>query len=122
MDINKTLKELKQAPGFTEHVGMMLVHNGVVRGWARKDHAPVTRVTVTPDRDKMAAICREMEQRPGIFKILAEAAATICCSWWWPAISARTSRPLSPNFSTASSPRPWSNRSLTIKSTVRLKS
>ena len=40
MDINKTLKELKQAPGFTEHVGMMLVHNGVVRGWARKDHAP----------------------------------------------------------------------------------
>ena len=74
MDINKTLKELKQAPGFTEHVGMMLVHNGVVRGWARKDHAPVTCVTVTPDRDKMAAICREMEQRPGIFKILAEAA------------------------------------------------
>ena len=67
MDINKTLKELKQAPGFTEHVGMMLVHNGVVRGWARKDHAPVTCVTVTPDRDKM-------EQRPGIFKILAEAA------------------------------------------------
>ena len=32
MDINKTLKELKQAPGFTEHVGMMLVHNGVVLG------------------------------------------------------------------------------------------
>ena len=117
MDINKTLKELKQAPGFTEHVGMMLVHNGVVRGWARKDHAPVTRVTVTPDRDKMATICREMEQRPKA----NSRPATICCSWWWPAISARTSRPLSPNFSTASSPRPWSNRSLTIKSTVRLK-
>lgn len=74
MDINKTLKELKQEPGFTEHVGMMLVHNGVVRGWARKDHAPVARVVVTPDRNKMVAICREMEQRPGIFKILAEAA------------------------------------------------
>lgn len=74
MDINKTLKELKQEPGFTEHVGMMLVHNGVVRGWAREDHAPVARVRVTPDRNKMAAICREMEQRPGIFKILAEAA------------------------------------------------
>lgn len=100
MDINKTLKELKQAPGFTEHVGMMLVHNGVVRGWARKDHAPVTRVTVTPDRDKMAAICREMEQRPGIFKILAEAAEGELAPGddllflWWPAISARTSRPL----------------------------
>lgn len=74
MDINKTLAELKQTPGFTDHVGMMLVHNGVVRGWARKDHAKVGRVVVTPDRERMAAICREMERQPGIFKIVAEAA------------------------------------------------
>lgn len=74
MDINKTLRELKQRPGFTDNVGMMLVHNGVVRGWSRKDHAAVTSVRVTPDREKMQAICREMEQRPGIFAIVAEAA------------------------------------------------
>lgn len=74
MDINKTLAELKQTPGFRDHVGMMLVHNGVVRGWARKDHAQVGRVVVTPDRARMDAICREMEQQPGIFKIVAEAA------------------------------------------------
>jgi len=74
MDINKTLKELKSLPGFTDHVGMMLIHNGVVRSWSRKDHATVGRVRVTPDRERMAAICHEMEQRPGIFKILADAA------------------------------------------------
>ena len=71
MDINKTLQELKARPGFAEHVGMTLVHNGVVRAWSRKDHSPVSQVRVTPDRDKMSAICREMEQRPGIFAILA---------------------------------------------------
>lgn len=74
MDINATLNKLKQSPGFGDNVGMILIHNGIVRAWSRKNHAPVARVTVTPDRDKIAAICQEMEQRPGIFKILAEAA------------------------------------------------
>ncbi|MCL1985701.1 MAG: molybdenum cofactor biosynthesis protein MoaE [Betaproteobacteria bacterium] len=73
MDITKTLAELKQEPGFTEHVGMMLVHNGVVRAWSRMDHAAVRSVRVRPDRERMRDICREMEQRPGIFRILAEA-------------------------------------------------
>lgn len=74
MDTTRILKELKQRPGFTENVGMVLVHNGVVRGWARADHAPVTSIRVTPDRQRMDAICRELEQQPGIFCILAEAA------------------------------------------------
>ena len=74
MDITKTLQELKQRPGFSEHVGMMLVHNGVVRAWSRADHAAVGRVLVRPDRQRMEAIRREMEQRPGIFAVLAEAA------------------------------------------------
>ncbi|MEG2172403.1 MAG: molybdenum cofactor biosynthesis protein MoaE [Desulfovibrionaceae bacterium] len=73
MDISRTIQELKKRPGFTENVGMMLVHNGVVRGWSRKGHEKVTSVNVTPDREKMLAICREMEQQPGIFAILAEA-------------------------------------------------
>lgn len=72
MDINNTLKELKQRPGFAEHVGMMLIHNGVVRGWSRKGHEAVSSVHITPDREKMQAICREMEQRPGIFAIVAD--------------------------------------------------
>ena len=73
MDITKTLAELKQEPGFTEHVGMTLIHNGVVRAWSRMDHAPVRSVHVHPDRERMRDICRELEQRPGIFRILAEA-------------------------------------------------
>ena len=73
MDINKTLQELKARPGFADHVGMMLVHNGVVRAWSRGDHAPVTAVRVSHDTAKMDAICREMEQQPGIFCIHAEA-------------------------------------------------
>ena len=73
MDINKTLQELKARPGFTKHVGMVLVHNGVVREWSRNDRSPVTSVDITPDREKMAAIVAEMEQRPGIFAIVADA-------------------------------------------------
>ena len=45
----------------------------MVRGWSRKDHAPVSSVTVSHDQAKMDAICHEMEQRPGIFAIVAQA-------------------------------------------------
>lgn len=67
------LAELKQRPGFAENVGMILIHNGVVRGWSRKDHAPVSSMCIRHDAQKMAAICQELEQRPGIFCILADA-------------------------------------------------
>ena len=73
MDIAQMLAQLKQEPGFTDNVGMVLIHNGVVRGWSRNDHTPVSEVTITPDRERMEAIRTEMETRPGIFRILAEA-------------------------------------------------
>ncbi len=78
MDIYKQVSEIKQRPGFTENVGMLLIHNGVVRGWSRQDRKPVHAVTVTPDRAKMQAICQEFEQRPGIFAIAFEAASGEC--------------------------------------------
>ncbi len=74
MDIAKTLDALKKQPGFAENVGMMLVHNGVVRAWSRTDRTPVRAVRVTPDKARMQRICRELERRPGIFRIEAEAA------------------------------------------------
>ena len=74
MDINKTMQELKARPGFAENVGMTLIHNGTVRAWSRKGHETVHAVDVHPDREKIRAICAEMEQRPGIFAIIAEAA------------------------------------------------
>ncbi|MBU1001692.1 MAG: molybdenum cofactor biosynthesis protein MoaE [Proteobacteria bacterium] len=73
MDITKAIAELKTHPDFTKNVGMILVHNGVVRATSRADGAQVTAVDVKPDHDKIAALCREFEQRPGIWRAMAEA-------------------------------------------------
>lgn len=73
MDTTQILADLKRRPGFADNVGMVLVHNGVIRGRTRLDGAPVASVLVRPDRERMDAICRELEQRPGIFCIMAEA-------------------------------------------------
>ena len=56
MDISKTLQELKKRPEFADNVGMILIHNGVVRNWSRQDRAKVTAVEVTPDHEKIAAL------------------------------------------------------------------
>lgn len=72
MDISKRIAELKKEPGFTDNVGMILVHNGVVRGWSRADRAGVSEITINADREKISAICDEIESRPGIFKVVAE--------------------------------------------------
>ena len=73
MDINKALADLKKEPGFAENVGMMLVHNGVVRGWSRKGHEEVVSIEITPDYEKMEAIRQEIEGREGIFRALCHA-------------------------------------------------
>jgi molybdopterin synthase catalytic subunit len=73
VDINARIAELKQEPGFRENVGMILVHNGVVRAWSRKDGSPVTRIKVMTDLHKAEAIRREIEARPGIFRVVVEA-------------------------------------------------
>lgn len=73
MDISQAIAELKKKPGFTEKVGMVLVHNGVVRGRSRKDGSPVERLEVCPDQAKVEAICKELSERPGIFSVTAQA-------------------------------------------------
>jgi len=73
MDISKAIAELKNEPGFREKVGMILVHNGVVRATSRKDGRPVTGLELTPDQAKIEVLRREFEQLPGIFRILVEA-------------------------------------------------
>lgn len=73
MDITKALKDLKQEPGFTENVGMVLVHNGVVRGWSRKDRQDVTAIEITPDRERMEEIRKEIEARDGIWRVVCHA-------------------------------------------------
>jgi molybdopterin synthase catalytic subunit len=73
VDITRTIENMKQQPGFTENVGMILVHNGVVRGWSRNDRSTVRAVTVTPDSGRIDELCREYRKKPGIFDIRAEA-------------------------------------------------
>lgn len=67
MNIEAMLAEIKARPGFAEHVGMLLVHNGVVRGWSRAGHKAVGSVSITLDRERLEAVRRDVEGRPGIF-------------------------------------------------------
>ncbi len=73
MDISQTIAALKQQPGFAENVGMVLVHNGTVRGWSRKDRQGVIALEVIPDLEKIEEIRQEFLKWPGIFDIKIEA-------------------------------------------------
>lgn len=73
MDISKKIAEMKQNPAFAENVGMVLVHNGVVRAWSRADKAGVVALEVSPDYEKIEAIRQEFLQRPGIFDVVVDA-------------------------------------------------
>ena len=73
MDITKKIAEMKSDPEFVRNVGMVLVHNGVVRSWSRADRATVTRIEVLPDNEKIESLRKEYERKPGIYKILVEA-------------------------------------------------
>jgi molybdopterin synthase catalytic subunit len=73
MDLTKAIHELKQRPGFKDNVGMILIHNGVVRNWSRADRAEVTQLEVTPDYERIEELRQEYLQHEGIFDIIIEA-------------------------------------------------
>ena len=73
MDISQVIQELKKETGFQDNVGMVLVHNGVVRGRPRHGEATVTGLEVTPDEAVIEKLRRKHEQRPGIFRIVVQA-------------------------------------------------
>ncbi len=73
MDISKAIAELKKEEGFTENVGMVLVHNGVVRAWSRKDRSQVGRIEVIPDHDRIESIRQRYVKSQGIFRIVVQA-------------------------------------------------
>ncbi len=72
MDISKKIAEIKQLPGFAENVGMILVHNGVVRDWSREGRQKVLSVKVQQNHRRIQEICKEIEAREGIFHVYAE--------------------------------------------------
>ncbi len=73
MDISQEIAQLKKEEGFKENVGMILVHNGVVRAWSRQDGSVVSKVDVVPDYDRIEKIRQDFEKSPGIFRIVVQA-------------------------------------------------
>lgn len=73
MDITQAVAELKKKQGFKDNVGMILIHNGVVRNWSRKDKSAVSHLEVQPDFAKIEQLRQEYLQREGIFDIVIEA-------------------------------------------------
>jgi len=70
MDISEMIGRVKAHPHY-QRVGMILSHNGVVRGTSR-DGKPVRELNIRVDRDRLTEIISEMKRRPGIVEILAE--------------------------------------------------
>jgi molybdopterin synthase catalytic subunit len=66
------LESIKQNPGF-EKVGMILCHNGVVRGTSREGRA-VKGLRVAVDHQKLAHIISEQKKIAGIVDIQVEIA------------------------------------------------
>ena len=70
MKLTALIDRIKSHPDYPK-AGMILCHNGVVRGTSR-DGRPVSGLTVTIDRKALDVILAEQRQRPGIIDILVE--------------------------------------------------
>jgi len=72
MDLDKMMQAVKSHPNFNQ-VGMVLCHNGVVRGTSR-DGRRVSGLRVAADHEKLKKILAQQRQKPGIVDIRVEIA------------------------------------------------
>lgn len=70
MDINELVERIKRRPDFHK-VGMILCHNGVVRGTSR-DGRKVNGLRVAVDQEQLERVVRTHKERPGIFEVLVQ--------------------------------------------------
>lgn len=70
MGLPEMLNKIKKHQDFNK-VGMLLCHNGVVRGFSR-DGQPVTRIKVEANFERLNELLKEMKSRPGIIDISVE--------------------------------------------------
>jgi molybdopterin synthase catalytic subunit len=70
MDINAMVEQIKRRPDYHK-VGMILCHNGVVRGTSR-DGRQVRGLRVSVDYEKLEAVVYDHKARPGIIEILVQ--------------------------------------------------
>jgi molybdopterin synthase catalytic subunit len=67
--IKSWMEDVKKREDFND-LGMMLVHNGIVRATS-KDGRPITRMRLSCDRTKLAALIDEFSKRDGIVSVKA---------------------------------------------------
>lgn len=72
MDINKIIQTFKQRSDFHK-AGMVLVHNGVVRGTSR-DGRRVSGLRISVDHDRLKALLDRERRTPGVLDIVVEIA------------------------------------------------
>ncbi len=72
MDIERMINQIKQRPDF-DRVGMVLAHNGVVRGTSR-DGRKVSGLRVSVDHEKLERILEQERRTQGILDIIIEIA------------------------------------------------
>jgi molybdopterin synthase catalytic subunit len=72
MNITSMIDSIKRHPDY-HHAGMILCHNGVVRGTSR-DGRQVSGLTISVDDDKLRQVIDRYKQTPGIIEILVEIA------------------------------------------------
>lgn len=72
MDLLKMIAAAKKHPK-ADRIGMILCHNGVVRGTSR-DGRDVSGLRITVDHDKLQAVIAKNTQQPGIVDIQVEIA------------------------------------------------
>lgn len=72
MNLANLIDKVKKHPDY-DKAGMILCHNGVVRGTSR-DGRNVSGLSITVDHKKLQEIVNEHKKRPGIVEILVEIA------------------------------------------------
>lgn len=72
MNLNNLIDAVKKHPDYSK-AGMILCHNGVVRGTSR-DGRQVSGLRVAVDHDKLRNVITENKKRNGIIEILIEIA------------------------------------------------
>ncbi len=73
MNADSLIGKIKTHPAY-DQVGMILCHNGVVRGSSR-DGRRVTGLRVAVDRERLAQVLTEQRSRPGIVDVQVDIAA-----------------------------------------------
>jgi molybdopterin synthase catalytic subunit len=75
MNMSVLIEKIKKHPNYN-NIGMILCHNGVVRGTSR-DGRRVSGLKITVDHAQLNRIIDENRKRPGIVEILVEIAENI---------------------------------------------